>query len=172
MRFINSNLAGKPLLPVVIFGAVLLFAACSGQQGETPESMTERIDLLLSEKRFDDAFELLHNASEAPMVNGAAYDTDVAAASADQQAESAGYGSHTHEATLHGLLVNTHLAYASYLTHEADHLAMGQRMGDALRHFRRAAELDPQNSIALTHIELIEGIYAQMGRDVPEGVAK
>ncbi len=70
------------------------------------------------------------------------------------------------------LRVQVHLAYANYLTHEADHLAMGARMATALRHYRRVAELDPGNSQALTHIELIEGIYDQMGRDIPEGVAE
>jgi len=70
------------------------------------------------------------------------------------------------------LRVQAHLAYANYLTHEADHLAMGARMATALRHYRRVAELEPGNSQALTHIELIEGIYEQMGRDIPEGVAE
>lgn len=70
------------------------------------------------------------------------------------------------------LRVQAHLDYANYLTHEADHLAMGARMATALRHYRRVAELDPENSQALTHIELIEGIYQQMGRDIPEGVAE
>ncbi|MBP3192848.1 hypothetical protein [Natronogracilivirga saccharolytica] len=70
------------------------------------------------------------------------------------------------------LLIETHLAYANYLTHEADHLAMGERMGDALAHYRRVLELDETNSQAQSHIELIEGIYDQMGRDVPQGVAE
>lgn len=73
---------------------------------------------------------------------------------------------------VHRLKVQTHLAYANYLTHEADHLAMGDRMSDALRHFRRVLELDENNSQARSHIDLIEGIYQQMGRDVPEGVAE
>lgn len=72
---------------------------------------------------------------------------------------------------VHRLKVQTHLAYANYLTHEADHLEMRDRMSDALRHFRRVLELDPDNSQAQTHIELIEGIYRQMGREIPEGVA-
>jgi len=73
---------------------------------------------------------------------------------------------------IEGLRVQVHLAYANYLTHEADHLAMGARMATALRHYRRVAELDPGNSQALTHIELIESIYEQMGRDIPEGIAE
>ena len=70
------------------------------------------------------------------------------------------------------LRVQVHLAYAHYLTHGADHLAMASRMADALRHYRRVIQLDPGNSQALTHIELIEGIYEQMGRDIPDGVAE
>lgn len=73
---------------------------------------------------------------------------------------------------LKSLTIRTHLAYASYLTHEADHLGMGERMADALRHFRRVVELDPDNSQAQTHIDLIEGIYEQMDRDIPEGTAE
>jgi tetratricopeptide (TPR) repeat protein len=68
--------------------------------------------------------------------------------------------------------IQVHLAYANYLTHEADHLAMGARMATALRHYRRVAALDPDNSQAQTHIELIEGIYEQMGREIPEGIAE
>ncbi len=73
---------------------------------------------------------------------------------------------------LESLKVRTHLAYANYLTHEADHLGMGERMADALKHFRRVVELDPDNSQAQTHIDLIEGIYEQMDRDIPEGIAE
>lgn len=173
MHSLEATLFGRKLLPVLALVTLVLFTACSGEQAQSAENLTDRIDQLLTEKRFDEAFDLLDDAAEAPMVNGAAYEADNTASATDAaQTESTGYGSHTQQATLHSLLINTHLAYASYLTHEADHLAMGQRMGDALRHFRRVVELDPENSIALTHVELIEGIYAQMGRDVPEGVAR
>ncbi|MEX0680146.1 MAG: hypothetical protein WD097_02100 [Balneolales bacterium] len=72
----------------------------------------------------------------------------------------------------HRLKVQAHLAYGHYLTHEADHLAMSDRMASALRHFRRVLELDDDNTQAQEHIDLIEGIYRQMGRDIPEGVAE
>lgn len=70
------------------------------------------------------------------------------------------------------LKIRTHLAYATYLTHEADHMDMSERMSNALRHFRRVLELDEHNNRARKNIELIEGIYRQMGRDIPEGVAE
>ena len=58
------------------------------------------------------------------------------------------------------------------LTHEADHLDMSNRMSDALRHYRRVLELDEHNRQAQAHIETIEGIYRQMGRDIPQGIAE
>ncbi len=79
--------------------------------------------------------------------------------------------SEVEDADIRELKIEAHLAYGYYLTHEADHLEMGDRMANALRHFRRVLELDAGNSQALTHVELIEGIYEQMGRDIPEGVA-
>lgn len=69
------------------------------------------------------------------------------------------------------LEIEVHLAYANYLTHEADHITMGERMADALRHYRKVLELDEDHDQARALIELIEGIYEQMGRDVPQGVA-
>lgn len=84
---------------------------------------------------------------------------EVARAQADETGEDA-------------LLIDAHLAYANYLTHEADHLAMGERMADALAHFRRVLKLDDTNTQAQSHIELIEGIYGQLGREVPQGVAE
>jgi hypothetical protein len=44
-------------------------------------------------------------------------------------------------------------------------------MGGALRHFRKVLQLDPGNSRAQAEIDQIEGIYTQMGRPIPEGVA-
>lgn len=70
------------------------------------------------------------------------------------------------------LKAGTHLAYAHYLTNEADHMEMGKRMPDALRHFRRVLELDEGNTMAQNYIDRIESIYEQMGRDIPEGVAE
>jgi tetratricopeptide (TPR) repeat protein len=66
---------------------------------------------------------------------------------------------------------DTHLLYGLWLTYSADSVQMSERMGGALRHFRRVLQLDPGNSRAQAEIEQIEGIYTQMGRPIPEGVA-
>ena len=70
------------------------------------------------------------------------------------------------------LLVDTHLNYAIFLEHRANHLGMKQRMPDALRHYRRVLELDPENDKAQAEIAQIEGIYKSLNRAVPEGVAE
>lgn len=69
------------------------------------------------------------------------------------------------------LTKDTHLLYGLWLTYSADSVQMSERMGGALRHFRRVLELDPGNSRAQAEIDQIEGIYTQMGRPIPEGVA-
>jgi hypothetical protein len=66
---------------------------------------------------------------------------------------------------------DTHLLYGLWLTYSADSVQMSERMGGALRHFRKVLELDPGNSRAQAEIDQIEGIYKQMGRPIPEGVA-
>jgi tetratricopeptide (TPR) repeat protein len=66
---------------------------------------------------------------------------------------------------------DTHLLYGLWLTYSADTVLMAERMGGALRHYRRVLELDPDNSRARAEIDQIEGIYQQMGRPIPEGVA-
>ena len=65
-----------------------------------------------------------------------------------------------------------HMNYALYLTYEAEHLGMTERMPDALRHYRRVLEFNPDHEQAQEEIDQIEGIYEQLGRDIPEGVAE
>jgi hypothetical protein len=43
-----------------------------------------------------------------------------------------------------------------------------QKYPDALRAFRKAVELDKENKKAKEGAEMIEGIYKQMGRPVPQ----
>ena len=38
----------------------------------------------------------------------------------------------------------------------------------ALRHYREVVKLDPKNKRAVDNVAMIEGIYKQMGRPVPE----
>jgi hypothetical protein len=156
-KYPNHGAPAVPLLrpiPGYLLTIILAISAwsCSGQESDTrtePATMEGRVALLLDQNEFEDALELLAEA-------GTQKEVDVT----------------DDETGLDELRVRVHLAYANYLTHEADHLAMGARMGDALRHFRRVLELDPGNTQAQSHIELIEGIYEQMGRDIPQGVAE
>jgi hypothetical protein len=69
------------------------------------------------------------------------------------------------------LLIATHATFAWELTHGTVS-DQRTRMPAALRHLRRIMELDPHNAMALEQIELIEGIYRSMNREVPSGVAE
>ncbi len=134
----------KSLTLIFLFACPLVLISCSEPQSE--DSFESAIARYMEKNEFEAAFERL--------------DAEVAEADSDQNVEN-----------ITQLRVQVHLAYANYLTHEADHLGMASRMSDALRHYRRVMQLDPDNSQAQTHIELIEGIYEQMGRDIPEGIA-
>lgn len=68
------------------------------------------------------------------------------------------------------LLLVVHLTYAWELTH-GEVTDQRNRMPAALRHLRRAQQLDPGNEQARQQIDLIEGIYRSMGREIPDGVA-
>lgn len=69
------------------------------------------------------------------------------------------------------LLLATHMTHAWELTH-GEVSDQRTRMPAALRHLRRALELDPGNASAVEQIELIEGIYRSLNRDIPDGVAE
>ncbi len=142
MKIIRSHRQTMTLIFLFYFPLVLI--SCSEPQ--TDESLESAITRHLEQNEFEAAFERLDAAATV--------------ADSDQDAES-----------ITQLRVQVHLAYGNYLTHEADHLGMASRMSDALRHYRRVVQLDPDNTQARTHIELIEGIYDQMGRDIPEGIA-
>ena len=141
---------------MLLIASPMSLFSCSEPQPE-PESLEAAISQYLEENEFEAAFKLLEG------VDG---DGDAGAgAGAD------GYGL-ANAGNADELRARVHLAYANYLTHEADHLAMSTRMSDALRNYRRVVQLDPENTQAQSHIELIEGIYKQMGRDIPEGIAE
>jgi hypothetical protein len=69
------------------------------------------------------------------------------------------------------LLIATHMTYAWELTHGTVS-DQRNRMPAALRHLRRVLELDPGSTLAREQIDLIEGIYRGMNRDIPAGVAE
>lgn len=69
------------------------------------------------------------------------------------------------------LLLVTHMTFAWEMTH-GEIADQRTRMPAALRHLRRALELDPGNAQAMEQIQLIEGIYRSLNRPIPEGVAE
>lgn len=74
------------------------------------------------------------------------------------------------------VLAEAHLAYAIWMEYYgidmANPASMKQMMTGALANYRRVLELDPDNDKAIAEIEQIEGIYKQMGREIPAGVAE
>jgi len=64
-------------------------------------------------------------------------------------------------------LVNAHLKYGdSFMYNES--LPPRQKYAPALRQYRAVIAVDPSNKDAQTKIKLIEDIYKQMGRPVPQ----
>ena len=62
--------------------------------------------------------------------------------------------------------VIAHVKYGNYLMYEST-LAPKEKYPSALRQYRMAAAIEPTNAEAKQNINLIEGIYNQMGRTIP-----
>ncbi len=62
--------------------------------------------------------------------------------------------------------VIAHIKYGNYLMYEST-LPPKEKYPSALRQYRMAAAIEPANAEAKQNINLIEGIYNQMGRAVP-----
>jgi len=69
------------------------------------------------------------------------------------------------------LKIAAHMTYGLYLTY-GSLTDMRTRMPEALRHYRKVVELDPENAQAKAEIEQIEGIYRSLNREIPQGVAE
>ncbi len=63
--------------------------------------------------------------------------------------------------------VDGHLKYANFLMYESL-LPPKEKYPSALRQYRLVASIDPSNGEAKDNIKLIEGIYNQMGRPIPQ----
>lgn len=73
--------------------------------------------------------------------------------------------------TVQELLLATHMTYALELTY-GSLTDQRTRMPEALRHYRRVLEINPDNAQAKAEIEQIEGIYRSLNREIPQGVAE
>ncbi len=62
--------------------------------------------------------------------------------------------------------VIAHIKYGNYLMYEST-LPPKEKYPSALRQYRMAAAIEPTNAEAKQNISLIEGIYNQMGRTIP-----
>ena len=63
--------------------------------------------------------------------------------------------------------VDAHMKYANFLMYESV-LPPKEKYPSALRQYRLVAAIDPANAEAKQNINLIEGIYNQMGRPIPQ----
>jgi hypothetical protein len=63
--------------------------------------------------------------------------------------------------------IDAHLKYANYFMYEST-LPPKEKYPSALRQYRLVATIDPANDEAKQNINLIESIYNQMGRPVPQ----
>jgi tetratricopeptide (TPR) repeat protein len=63
-------------------------------------------------------------------------------------------------------LVDAHIQYGNYFMYEST-LPPKEKYPLALRQYRIVADIDPGNAEAKQNISLIEGIYNQMGRTIP-----
>lgn len=70
------------------------------------------------------------------------------------------------------LTLATHLTYAHHLMMTGQFENMRENMPAALRHYRRVLQIDPENQKAKADIELIEGIYRSLDREIPQGIAE
>jgi Flp pilus assembly protein TadD len=75
------------------------------------------------------------------------------------------------DAAIRELKIAAHMTYGLYLTY-GSLTDMRTRMPEALRHYRKVVELDPENAQAKAEIEQIEGIYRSLNREIPQGVAE
>lgn len=69
------------------------------------------------------------------------------------------------------MLIATHMTYGIELTY-GSLTDQRTRMPEALRHYRRVLELDPENERAMAEIRQIEDIYRSLNREIPEGIAR
>jgi len=63
--------------------------------------------------------------------------------------------------------VDGHLKYANFLMYESLQPPK-EKYPSALRQYKLVASIDPNNAEAKENINLIEGIYNQMGRPIPQ----
>ncbi len=151
------------LLPT-FFILILLLASCASEPAVEPqatvETETETETETGTETETETAPVNLREVVELAIEQDRYEDALAALASADSTA-----------VDRIDLLYATHLTYGRWIMNNQNTQQMGQTMPQALRHLRRAQQLFPGEPQSQELINLIEGIYTQMKRPIPEGVA-
>jgi hypothetical protein len=124
---------------LLLFSAMsLVFAAGCGEKKADPAKIDEAVKLIAA-KDFDKGL---------PMID------DLGKASPNDE-------------LVKKAQVDSHLKYANFLMYESL-LPPKEKYPSALRQYKLVATIDPNNAEAKENINLIEGIYNQMGRPIPQ----
>ncbi len=154
---VNLRPQSKPSMNRLIpafFVLILLMASCSSEPALEPQATVE------TETESETTPATLRGVVELAIEQDRYEDALAALAAADSTA-----------AEWADLLFATHLTYGRWIMNNQNTQQMGQTMPQALRHLRRAQQLFPGEPQSQELINLIEGIYTQMKRPIPEGVA-
>lgn len=127
----------KYLFPLV---TLLLLLGCSAEQ---PENLTEHVDQLIAEDRYEQALDFIDNADSSRT-----------------------------DADLPRLKEKAHLNYGLYLEYRGpEESSMRDRMTGALQQYIEVLKINPDNQKAISEIEQIMGIYGTMpGRSPGEDI--
>jgi tetratricopeptide (TPR) repeat protein len=148
----------------------ILFISCGSKQQKAGHSA--QVETLLSQNKYSEALQYLSSVppseettklgKEIRVKNQAFLSTTIANLKQSDLTQASN--------TL--ALAKAHLDMGLFMEYYGDHLGMKERMTGSLAHFRKALQLEPSNAKALAEINQIEGIYKQMGREVPQEVAE
>ncbi|MBN1449047.1 MAG: hypothetical protein JXA28_14040 [Bacteroidetes bacterium] len=141
---------------VVFLIAVIVFSACSRQNGEEGTAQDVTPDAAASEtQKRDISDEALIKIDPAIQEYTDRIETEIQAY--EKQPDEEGKAE----------LVSAYLAFADYMTYESPVSPREGKYHRALIEYRHALELDPGNSKAIAEIQQIEDIYRSMNRPVP-----
>ncbi len=156
---------------VLLSMLLLVVAACSSSDAKKSD-LDSQVKTMLEKHEYREALQLLSNLPATDETNALALEIrNQNQAYLENQIE-AFKKTDLNVAENKQKLAKAHLDYGIFLEYYGEHLGMRERMSGSLAHFRRTLQLDPNNEKAAAEIGQIEGIYKQMGREVPQGIAE